>query len=142
MKIHFLVSIFVRVFGWGLLFISIFSSISMAASTDDYRIEILPASAELVLMFSHPVNYEVWQTNRGRVIDFDRAINLSDLKMASKRLSFWVKNISASYDRLLLQLQPGVDIDLAVDGYNLSIVFRLKKTGLEKNGLEKIESDH
>jgi tetratricopeptide (TPR) repeat protein len=129
----------VSVFCWCLLLTSLFPSMLKAAPMDDYRIEILPASAELVLMFSYPVKYDVWSTNQNRVIDFDRAVNISDLEIANKRLSFWVKNISASYDRLILQLQPGVEIDLSVDGYNLSIVFRLKKSGLKTKGSRKHE---
>lgn len=111
-----------------------FTSIAKASSANSYSINILPDSAEMVLLLSYPVNYQVLKTNEGREFHFDRAINLSDLKPANKQLSFWVKEISASYDVLQLRLKPNVEVNLQVDGNYISIIFRMGKTADENKG--------
>ncbi len=122
-----------RVFVYGLFLIGGLVSIAKAGAINDYSVKVLPDTAEMVLLLSYPVNYQVIKTSEGRELHFDRAINLSDLKAANYQLSFWVEEISASYDVLQLRLKPNVETDLSMVGYNISIVFRMKQAVVEKN---------
>lgn len=133
MSAHRTVSVRAHAFIWCLLIVSNLLPVTLASSINYYRINLLSNTAEMILMLSQPVNYEVMQRDQERVLKFNRAVNLFDLKLANGRLSSWVSDISSSYDTLQIELQPDVDMDLRVEGNNLRIVFRKKKNEIEKN---------
>ena len=122
--------------GWVFILMSAYPSLSKAMPETHFRIAMSHPSAELVLMFSHPPVYVVRDTRQGQVINFDHPLALSDLTLANKRLSVWVKNVAASYDTLLLQLHQGVTLEQKVSGNDLHLIFTLGKTEINTSEAE------
>ncbi|MDH5393521.1 MAG: hypothetical protein OEY11_10075 [Gammaproteobacteria bacterium] len=101
-----------------------FSLITKAAYAASYSVKIALPDAELILNFDRSPGYKLHHSQQTQVIEFDHALDLPELQPAFKKLSAWLQTLSASYDAMLLRLQPGVTVALTVNDNSLHILLK------------------